>query len=117
MTGRIKAIGTIDFGPVRAAGNLGILIRETSNAFATDLGPQLLYGAAADYSFAEATNVILEIAGRSGLNQFIQFYNDVNPFEVDLAARRAINGMWSLTGGLGRGLGNGIGSPDICGSS
>ena len=51
VTGRITAIGTIDFGPVRAGGNLGILIRETSNSFATELGPQLLYGAAADYSF------------------------------------------------------------------
>src|SRR5579871_343432 len=113
VTGRIKAIGTIDFGPVRAAGNLGILIRETSNSFATELGPQLLYGAAADYSIDKQTNVILELAGRSGLNQFAQFYSDVNPFEVDLAGRRALNGMWSLTGGVGRGFGNGIGSPDL----
>src|SRR5450631_2226741 len=113
VTGRIVAIGTIDFGPVRAGGNLGILIRETSNSFATDLGPQLLYGAAADYAIGKKTNLILELAGRSGLNQFAQFYNDVNPFEVDLAGRRAINGMWSLTGGVGRGLGNGVGAPDL----
>ena len=38
VTGRIVAIGTIDFGPVRAGGNLGILIRETSNSFATVSG-------------------------------------------------------------------------------
>ena len=113
MTGRIVAIGTIDFGPVRAGGNLGILIRETSNSFATELGPQLLYGAAADYSIDKKTNVILEIAGRSGLNQFAQFYNDVNPFEVDVAGRRTIKGMWSVTAGVGRGLGNGIGAPDL----
>ena len=113
VTGRIKAIGTIDFGPVRAGANLGILIRETSDSFATDLGPQLLYGAAADYSVARKTNVILEIAGRSGLNQFDKFYNDVNPFEVDLAGRQAIKGMWSVTAGVGRGLGNGIGAPDL----
>jgi OOP family OmpA-OmpF porin len=113
VTGRIVAIGTIDFGPVRAGGNLGILIRETSDSFATDLGPQLLYGAAADYAVAKKTNLILELAGRSGLNQFAQFYNDVNPFEVDLAGRRAINGMWSVTAGVGRGLGNGIGAPDL----
>jgi OOP family OmpA-OmpF porin len=113
VTGRIVAIGTIDFGPVRAGGNLGILIRETSNSFATDLGPQLLYGAAADYSIAKKTNLILELAGRSGLNQFAQFYNDVNPFEIDLAGRRAINGMWSVTAGVGRGVGNGIGAPDL----
>ena len=113
VTGRIVAIGTIDFGPVRAGGNLGILIRETSNSFATELGPQLLYGAAADYSIDKKTNVILEIAGRSGLNQFAQFYNDVNPFEVDVAGRRTIKGMWSVTAGVGRGLGNGIGAPDL----
>ncbi len=55
---------------MRAGGNLGILIRETSNSFATELGPQLLYGAAADYSIDKKTDVILELAGRSGLNQF-----------------------------------------------
>ena len=113
MTGRIVAIGTIDFGPVRAGGNLGILIRETSNSFATDLGPQLLYGAAADYSIDKKTNLILELAGRSGLDQFASFYNDVNPFEVDVAGRRTIKGMWSVTAGVGRGLGNGVGAPDL----
>jgi hypothetical protein len=113
VTGRIVAIGTIDFGPVRAGGNLGILIRETSTSFATDLGPQLLYGAAADYAIDKKTNLILEFAGRSGLNQFASFYNDVNPFEVDVAGRRTIKGMWSVTAGLGRGLGNGVGAPDL----
>jgi OmpA-OmpF porin, OOP family len=113
VTGRIVAIGTIDLGPVRAGGNLGILIRETSNSFATDLGPQLLYGAAADYSIDKKTNLILELAGRSGLNQFASFYNDVNPFEVDVAGRRTIKGMWSVTAGVGRGLGNGVGAPDL----
>jgi len=113
VTGRIKAIGTIDLGPLRAAGNLGILIRETSHSFATELGPQLLYGAAADYAVDRKSDIIFEVSGRSGLNQFVQFYGDVNPFEIDLAGRRALNGMWSLTGGLGRGLGNGIGAPDI----
>ncbi|HVV53246.1 MAG TPA: thrombospondin type 3 repeat-containing protein [Polyangia bacterium] len=113
VTGRIKAIGTLDLGPLRVGANLGILIRETSNSFATDLGPQLLYGAAADYAVDAKSDVILELAGRSGLNQFIQFYNDVNPVEIDLAGRRAVGGMWSITGGVGRGLGNGVGAPDL----
>jgi OOP family OmpA-OmpF porin len=113
VTGRIKAIGTIDFGNLRLGANLGILIRETSESFATDLGPQLLYGAALDFAIDKKTNLILEGAGRSGLNQFTSFYNDVNPFEVDLAARRALTGMWNLTGGVGRGIGNGVGSPDL----
>jgi hypothetical protein len=113
VTGRIKAIATVELGPVRAAANLGLLIRETSNAFATELGPQILYGAAAAYSVDKKTDLILEMFGRSGLNQFASFYNDVNPFEIDLAGRRSIKGMWSVTGGVGRGLGNGIGSPDL----
>jgi OmpA-OmpF porin, OOP family len=113
VTGRIKAIATAEFGPVRAAANLGLLIRETSNSFATELGPQLLYGAAAAYGVDKKTDVILELYGRSGLNQFASFYNDVNPFEVDLAGRRAVTGMWSVTAGVGRGLGNGVGAPDL----
>jgi hypothetical protein len=113
VTGRIKAIGAIDFGKVRAAGNLGILLRETSHNFATELGHQLLYGAAAAYPLDRRVDLMLEVFGRSGLNQFSSFYSDVNPFEADIAARWAVNGMWSITGGGGRGFGNGIGAPDL----
>jgi OOP family OmpA-OmpF porin len=113
VTGRIKAIGTADLGPVTLGANLGILIRGTSQSFATELGPQILYGAAANFAATPRTGIILEAYGRSGLNQFVQFYNDVNPFEIDLAGRRALNGMWAITGGVGRGLGNGIGAPDL----
>ncbi|HXJ21509.1 MAG TPA: thrombospondin type 3 repeat-containing protein [Polyangia bacterium] len=113
VTGRIKAIATADFGPVTLGANLGILIRGTSHSFATELGPQLLYGAAANFAINPRTGIILEGYGRSGLNQFVQFYNDVNPFEIDLSGRRALTGMWTLTGGVGRGLGNGIGAPDL----
>ncbi|HVY40790.1 MAG TPA: thrombospondin type 3 repeat-containing protein, partial [Polyangia bacterium] len=115
VTGRIRAIGTVDLGPVTVGANLGILIRGTSHSFATELGPQLLYGAAANFAVDAKTGIILEAAGRSGLNQFVSFYSDVNPFEIDLAGRRALSGMWSLTGGVGRGLGSGIGAPDFRG--
>jgi hypothetical protein len=113
VTGRIRAIATADLGPVTVGANLGILIRETSRTFATELGPQLLYGAAANYAVTAKTGIILEAFGRSGLNQFASFYSDVNPFEIDLAGRRALSGMWTLTAGVGRGLGNGIGAPDF----
>ncbi|HXU64915.1 MAG TPA: hypothetical protein VN962_24625, partial [Polyangia bacterium] len=75
VTGRIRAIGTADLGPVTVGANLGILIRETSHTFATELGPQLLYGAAANYAINAKTGVILEAFGRSGLNQFASFYS------------------------------------------
>jgi outer membrane protein OmpA-like peptidoglycan-associated protein len=113
VTGRIKAIGAIDFGKVRAAANLGILLRERSDNFSTQMGHQLLYGAAAAYPVDRRVDLILEIFGRSGLTQFTSFYSDVNPFETDIAGRYAINGMWSVTAGGGRGFGAGIGAPDL----
>ena len=113
VTGRIKAIGAVDFGKVRAAANLGILLRETSQNFKTELGHQLLYGAAAAYPVDRRVDLMLEVFGRSGLNQFSSFYSDVNPFEASIAARYTISGMWNVTAGGGRGFGNGIGAPDL----
>jgi outer membrane protein OmpA-like peptidoglycan-associated protein len=113
LTGRIKAIAAAELGPVRVAANLGILLRGTSTSFKTELGHQLLYGAAAAYPVERRVDIILEVFGRSGLNQFSSFYSDVNPFEADIAARYTVNGMWSVTAGGGRGFGNGIGAPDL----
>ena len=113
ITGRIKAIGGAELGKLRLGGNLGILIRQTSEAFATELGPQLLYALAAAYPVAKRFDLMLEGFGRSGLNQFAEFYSDVNPFEVDVSGRFCINGMWSLLAGGGRGFGSGVGAPDM----
>ena len=113
VTGRIKVIGAAEFGNVRAAANLGILLRETSQSFSAEVGSQLLYGAAAAYPLDKRIDLMLEVFGRSGLTQFTSFYSDVNPFEADIAARYTINGMWSVTAGGGRGFGNGIGAPDL----
>jgi hypothetical protein len=113
VTGRIKALAVADLGQVQVGANLGLLIRDTSRTFATELGPQLMYGAAVLYPVDRRIDVMLEMFGRSGLNQFVEFYSDVNPFEVNIAGRYAIGGMWSVTGGGGRGFGNGIGAPDI----
>ena len=113
VTGRIKAIGAVDFGKVRAAANLGILLRETSQNYKTELGHQLLYGAAAAYPVDKRVDLMVEMFGRSGLTQFSSFYSDVNPFEADIAARYTVTGMWSVTAGGGRGFGSGIGAPDL----
>jgi OOP family OmpA-OmpF porin len=113
ITGRIKVIGGAELGKLRVGANLGILIRQTSEAFATELGPQLLYGLATAYPASRRLDVMLEAFGRSGLNQFSEFYSDVNPFEVDLSGRFSINGMWSVLAGGGRGFGSGVGSPDL----
>jgi hypothetical protein len=113
VTGRIKALAMAELGPARVAANVGILLRETSNSYATELGHQLLYGAAASYPIDHRIDVLLEAFGRSGVTQFTSFYSDVNPFELDIAGRIAFAGMWSITAGGGRGLTGGIGSPDL----
>jgi hypothetical protein len=113
VTGRIKGLAAAELGPMRLGANLGLLIRETSKSFATDMGSQLLYGAAALYPATNKLDLIMELHGRSGLNQFVSFYSDVNPVELDIAGRYAIGGMWNVTAGGGRGFGNGIGAPDF----
>jgi hypothetical protein len=113
VTGRIKAIATYQLGRVRAGANLGLLLRGTSYAFATELGNQLLYGAAAAYELDHRVELMLELFGRSGINQFSDWYTDVNPFEVDLAARWGVTSMVSVLAGGGKGIGTGIGAPQI----
>ena len=79
-----------DFGKVRAAANLGILLRETSQSFETEVGsPAALRRRRGLRGRRDRVELMLEVFGRSGLNQFTQFYSDVNPFEVDIAARYA----------------------------
>src|SRR5450432_2147600 len=113
VTGRLKGIGMVSLGHVRAAANLGLLFRGTSYAFATQMSHQVLYGAAAAYDVGHRVEVILELAGRSGIPQFNQFYTDVNPFEVDIAGRWGVTSMVSVLAGGGKGLGTGIGAPQL----
>jgi OOP family OmpA-OmpF porin len=113
VTGRIKAIGMVTLGKMRAAANLGLLFRGRSDAFATQVGHQMLYGAAASYELDHRVEVMLELYGRSGLPQFDQFYTDVNPFEVDVAGRWGVTSMVSILAGGGAGIGTGIGAPEL----
>ncbi|HVZ75581.1 MAG TPA: hypothetical protein VHJ20_24580 [Polyangia bacterium] len=113
VTGRIKAIGAAQIGHMRAAANLGLLFRGTSDAFATQVGHQMLYGAAASYEVERRIEVMLELAGRSGIVDFAKFYTDVNPFEVDVAVRWGVTNMWNVLAGGGKGLGTGLGAPQL----
>jgi hypothetical protein len=113
VTGKVKLLASWQMGPMRAAGNVGAILRQTSHSFETALGHELVYGGAFSYEFRHRIEAMLEVFGRSGLNDFTKFYWDVNPFEVDVAARAPITGMWSLTAGGGAGLGKGIGAPKM----
>jgi hypothetical protein len=113
VTGRINGIGMAQLGKVRAAANLGLLFRGTSTSFATEVGHELTYGAAAAYELEHRIELMLELAGRSGLADFGRFYTDVNPFEVDVAVRWGVTNMWNVLAGGGKGLGTGIGAPQL----
>jgi hypothetical protein len=63
------------------------------------MGHQMLYGAAASYELDHRVELMLELYGRSGLRQFSDFYTDVNPFEVDVAARWGVTSMVSVLAG------------------
>ena len=45
FTGRFKVIGGLQIGGLRAAVNAGVLLRESSQSFAANVGHELLYGA------------------------------------------------------------------------
>jgi outer membrane protein OmpA-like peptidoglycan-associated protein len=111
VTGRIKALAGLEIGHLRAAGNLGVLLRQSSTSFKAEVGHQLLYGGAVSYQVHNRVEAMVEVFGRSGLVEFTKFYWDVNPIEVDAAVRVRLNNMWSLMGGGGMGLGKGIGAP------
>jgi OOP family OmpA-OmpF porin len=113
VTGRVKGIFQAQLGHVRAAANLGLLFRGTSASFATEMSHEVLYGAAAAYELEHHVELMLELAGRSGLQDFAKFYHDVNPFEVDAALRWGVASMWSVLAGGGKGLGAGIGAPQL----
>jgi len=112
IAGRVKMLAGWQLGDhLRAAANLGVLLRGTSESFAARIGSQMLYGAAAAYEVRRRIEVMVEVAGRSGLSEFTQFWTDANPIEVDGAVRVGINSMWAATVGVGRGLTGGIGAP------
>jgi hypothetical protein len=112
VTGRIKGIGMATLGKVRAAANLGLLFRGTTYSFATQMSHQLLYGAAAAYELDHRIEVMLELYGRVGIAADT-LYTDVNPFEVDIAGRWGVTSMVSVLAGAGRGIGTGIGAPEL----
>ena len=114
VTGRIKAIGAAELGKLRAAANLGILLRETSYNFTTELGHQLLYGAAAAYPVDTPRR---PDAGGLRAQRPEPVHRASTPTSTrsrptSPAATPSTACGRSPAGG-GRGFGNGIGAPDL----
>jgi hypothetical protein len=111
VTGRAKALASLQLGRFRIGGQLGVLLRESITTLDAKVGSQLLYGGAGQVRVLRGFDVLAEIVGRSGFADFNQRYWDENPIEADVAARAYPMGMLAITGGLGVGLGKGIGAP------
>ena len=110
-TGRAKLLASLQLGRVRLGGQVGAVLRETVTTLDAKVGSQLLYGGAASVRVLKELEVIGEVVGRSGLNEFTQLWWDQNPVEADVAARFYPIGMVGITGGFGTGFGKGIGAP------
>lgn len=111
-TGRIRAI--TEFRPVenfRAAGMLGVLLRQTSKTFTAELGSQMLYGLASEYRIHKQFALVAEWFGRVGSFKYI----DANPAEIDAGLRITLPKMLTLGFGGGAGLNGGIGAPKFRG--
>jgi outer membrane protein OmpA-like peptidoglycan-associated protein len=111
LTGRAKALASLQLGRVRLGGQIGVLLRDTTTSLDAKVGSALLYGGAGSVRIIKGVEVLAEVAGRSGLSEFSEFWWDQNPVEADVAARVSPMGMLAITGGLGMGFGKGIGAP------
>jgi OOP family OmpA-OmpF porin len=111
VTGRLRGLTELRLGPARAAAMLGVLLRQSSENFAAEVGHQLLYAAAVDYRVVKGVSLLGEIIGRSGLTDFGKRYVDANPVEFDAGMRVSLPKQVTLTLGGGLGLVRGIGSP------
>jgi hypothetical protein len=85
----------------------GGVFREKTTSFNTHLGPQLLYGLAAEYKPHKDLALLAEWSGRMGSTTYV----DVNPMEVDGGMRVALPHMFSIALGAGAGINHAIGAP------
>lgn len=107
VTGRARVILEYRKGDLRAGGYAGALFRKETQAFAAEVGHQVMYGVASEYRLHRQVALLAELFGRNGFNRYV----DANPMELDVAMRVNITSMLAVTVGGGAGLIKGIGSP------
>ncbi len=97
-------------GIVSAGVNAGVILRKPRELYASDVGQQLTYGAAASVAGTRRVAIIGELFGRSGIPAFDQASS---PLELTGAVRvRATSDLSVLAGG-GGGVMRGIGAPAV----
>jgi hypothetical protein len=94
---------------ISAAANLGFLFRKPREVYKTELGQQLLYGAAGAYKINNSVSVIGEMFGRGELASL----SDASSLEVGAGVRVRATRSFLVLAGAGGGLVKGIGSPQL----
>jgi outer membrane protein OmpA-like peptidoglycan-associated protein len=103
---------------IRAAANLGYRYRSMREVLRdSKLGDELLWGVAVGIPlFHKELDAIVEIDGAISVARDkgpSALARGEVPAEMKLAGRYALDEEWTLTAGVGSGLGDGIGAPDI----
>jgi OmpA-OmpF porin, OOP family len=110
VRGRAMTQWTSPDGKLSFGGNLGLIFRKPRTIYASTVGQQLTWGAAASFRPVDRFSLIAETFGRTGL-QGLDL--DQSPMEVEGGVRVNVTQAWSAVVGGGTGIVRGIGSPDL----
>ena len=108
-TGRARLALQYDMGRVSVGANGGVILRKPRTIYASDIGQQLVWGAAAALRITQRFSVIGEGFGRAGLPDFSL---DASPLEVVGGLRLYATQSVAVVAGGGAGLVKGLGSPE-----
>jgi OOP family OmpA-OmpF porin len=106
---RIIAQWTSASGRLSLGANAGAILRKPREIYATEIGQQLTWGAAAMVRFTDRLSLVGEGFGRSGL---VAFDHDSSPLEVAGGVRIVASRTIQVVAGGGAGLVAGVGSPE-----
>jgi len=110
VTAHARGLGALDLGAVRLNGNLGLRMRGRAQFLNVEQGNEFTYGAGASYPLLSSLSVVGELFGGIGLGGAQG--DATSTLEMYAGLRYRLPGGVSLAAGGGRGVLDGIGSPD-----
>jgi hypothetical protein len=106
---RGKLAATFSRGKISLGANAGFIVRKPRTIYASTVGQQLTFGAAASVAVTEKFSIIGEVFGRGGLES--SFALDESPMEAAGGFRLIAGRSLAVTVGGGAGLDRAIGAP------
>lgn len=107
---RGRVAGQFVQGKFSAGANLGVIFRKPREIYASEIGQQLTWSAAAAFRVTDRFELVGEVFGRTGL---FKFDLDRSPMEAGGGLRVQATSSLAVVAGGGAGLVKGIGSPDV----